>query len=58
MNRLEAFKTSFVTLFSIGDFSDFLLEYMTEADDEDVEEIKQQLEETMGRDEFRRELSR
>ncbi len=31
---------------------------MTEADDEDVEEIKQQLEETMGRDEFRRELSR
>ncbi|XP_043211787.1 multidrug resistance-associated protein 1-like isoform X1 [Amphibalanus amphitrite] len=45
-----------------GAFSEFLLQYLTEAgEDEDVEEldeIKHQLEETMGRQELQRQMSR
>ncbi len=41
-----------------GDFADFLLEYMNEEDEEDVEEIKHQLEETLGKEEFQKELVR
>ena len=44
--------------FPSGDFADFLLEYMAEEDDEDLDAIKHDLEDTMGREEFRRELSR
>ncbi len=42
-----------------GDFADFLLEYMSEeADDDDVDEIKHQLEETIGREMVERQLSK
>lgn len=41
-----------------GDFADFLLEYMAEEDEEGLEHIKHDLEDTMGKEEFRRELSR
>ena len=45
-----------------GDFADFLLEYMAEEnaelDDDAVEEIKHQLEETLGKEEFTKELQK
>jgi len=41
-------------LFFKGDFADFLLEYMNEEEEEEVEEIKNQLAETMGEEELER----
>ncbi len=41
-----------------GAFAEFLLEYMTEeAEEEDLEEIKKQLDETLGSEEFNRQIS-
>lgn len=44
-----------------GDFADFLLEYMTEMEDdvdlEDLEDIKHNLEEALGKSEFQRQVS-
>lgn len=43
-----------------GDFANFLLEYMTEMDEEDedlVIDIKHQLEETLGKKEFQKQVS-
>ncbi len=45
-----------------GDFADFLMEYMTESDDQEMDEamledIKKGLEQTMGKQEFQRQMS-
>ena len=41
-----------------GDFAAFLIEHMTEADNGDMGDLEVVLEETMGKDEFKKELNR